>query len=53
MNFIGLISIVVVVLILSGCGNVGKDFNTSKVESIVSGTTTQSDIKKLLVNSLI
>ena len=47
MNFIGLISFVVI-LILSGCGNVGKDFNTSKVESIVNGTTTQSDIKKLL-----
>ena len=48
MNLIRLISIVAVVLILSGCGNVGKDFNTSKVESIVNGTTTQSDIKKLL-----
>ena len=47
MNYIGLISIVAVILVSNGCGNVGKNFNTSKVESIVNGTTTQSEIKKL------
>ena len=48
MNFIKQISIVTVTLVSMGCGNVGKDFNTFKVESILIGTTTQSDIKKLL-----
>jgi hypothetical protein len=48
MNFIGIISIVAIIIVSSGCGNVGKKFNTSKIENIINGTTTQSDIKKLL-----
>ena len=47
MNYIGLVIVVGIILISNGCGTVGKSFNTSKVESIVSGITTQSDIKKV------
>jgi hypothetical protein len=33
------------ILISNGCGTAGKSFNASKVESIVNGITTRSDIK--------
>ena len=47
MNYIGIVIVVGIVLISNGCGTVGKSFNTSKVDSIVNGITTQSDIKKM------
>ena len=47
MNYIGIVIVVGIVLISNGCGNVGKSFKTSQVESIVNGITTQSDIKKI------
>ena len=47
MNYIGIVIVVGIVLISNGCGTVGKSFNTSEVESIVNGITTQSDIKKM------
>ena len=47
MNYIGIVIVVGIVLISNGCGTVGKSFNTSKVESIVNGVSTQSDIKKM------
>jgi len=48
MNYIGLVFFVGIILISNGCGTVGKDFNISKVEGIVNGITTRSDIKKML-----
>jgi len=47
MNYIGIVIVVGIVLISNGCGTVGRSFNASKVESIVNGITTQSDIKKM------
>ena len=47
MNYIGVVIVVGIILISNGCGTVGKSFNTSKVESIVNGITTRSDIKKM------
>ena len=47
MNYIWLVIVVGLILISNGCGTVGKSFNTSKVESIVNGTSTRSDIKKI------
>ena len=47
MNYIGLVFVVGIISISNGCGTVGKKFNTSKVESIVNGTSTRSDIKKI------
>ena len=47
MNYIGLIILVGIILLLGGCGTAGKSFNASKIGSIVNGTTTQSDIKKI------
>ena len=47
MKYIGPILIVSIVLVMSGCGTAGKNFNSSKVKSIVNGTTTQADIKKI------
>jgi len=47
MNYIWLVIVVEIILISNGCGTVGKSFNTSKVESIVNGITTRSDIKKM------
>lgn len=47
MNYIGLVILVGIILISNGCGASGKSFNTSKVESIVSGSTTRSDIEKM------
>ena len=52
MNYIGIVIVVGIVLISNGCGTVGKNFNASKVESIVNGITTQSDIKKCSENPL-
>ena len=45
MNYIGLVIVVGITLISNGCGTAGKSFNSSKVESIVNGITTRSDIK--------
>ena len=47
MNYIGIVIVVGIVLISNGCGTIGKSFKTSKVESIVNGTSTRSDIKKI------
>ena len=47
MNYIGLIILVGIILLPGGCGTAGKSFNTSKIGSIVNGTTTRSDIKKI------
>ena len=47
MNYIGIIILVGIILLPGGCGTAGKSFDTSKVESIVNGITTQSDIKKM------
>ena len=47
MNYIGIVIVVGIILISNGCGTVGKSFNTSKIESIVNGITTRSDIKKM------
>ena len=47
MNYIGLIILVGIILLPGGCGTAGKSFDTSKVESIVNGTSTRSDIKKI------
>ena len=47
MNYIGLIILVGTILLPGGCGTAGKSFNASKIESIVNGTTTRSDIKKI------
>ena len=47
MNYIGIVIVVGIVLISNGCGTVGKSFNTFKVESIVNGITTRSDIEKM------
>ena len=47
MNYIGLIIFVGIILLPGGCGTAGKSFDTSKVESIVNGTSTRSDIKKI------
>ena len=47
MNYIGLIILVGTILLPGGCGTAGKSFNASKIGSIVNGTTTQSDIKKI------
>ena len=47
MNYIGLIILVGIILLPGGCGTAGKSFNASKIRSIVNGTTTQSDIKKI------
>ena len=47
MKYIGIVIVIGIALISNGCGTVGKSFNTSKVDSIVNGITTQSDIKKM------
>ena len=47
MNYIGIIILVGIILLPGGCGTAGKSFDTSKVESIVNGTSTRSDIKKI------
>ncbi len=35
-------------LALGGCGTAGKDFNESKISKIVNGTTTRTEIRKML-----
>ena len=47
MNYIRLIILVGIILLPGGCGTAGKSFNTSEIGSIVNGTTTRSDIKKI------
>ena len=47
MNYIGLIILVGTILLPGGCGTAGKSFNASKIGSIVNGTTTRLDIKKI------
>ena len=47
MNYIGIIILVGTILLPGGCGTAGKSFNASKIGSIVNGTTTRSDIKKI------
>ena len=47
MNYIRIVIVVGIILISNGCGDSGKSFNTSKVESIVNGVTTRSDIEKM------
>ena len=34
-------------LVLGGCGTVGKDFDTSKISKIANGTTTRAEIRKM------
>ena len=47
MNYVGITIVVGILLLSGGCGTAGKSFNTSKIGSIVNGTTTRSDIKKI------
>ena len=48
MRYIELIIAIGIILILSGCGGTaGKNFDTSKAESITNGTTTQLEIEKM------
>ena len=47
MNYIGLIIYIGIILISNGCGTAGKSFDTSNAGSILNGTTTRSDIKKI------
>ena len=34
-------------LVLGGCGTVGKGFNESKISKIANGTTTRAEIRKM------
>ena len=47
MNYIGLIIFIGIILISNGCGTAGKSFDTSNTSTILNGTTTRSDIKKI------
>ena len=47
MNYIGLVILVGIILMSNGCGTAGKNFDASKVENIVNGATTRSNIKKM------
>ena len=47
MNYIGLIIYIGIILISNGCGTAGKSFDTSTTSSILNGTTTRSEIKKI------
>jgi outer membrane protein assembly factor BamE (lipoprotein component of BamABCDE complex) len=47
MNYIGLIIFIGILLISNGCGTAGKSFDTSNAASILNGTTTRSEIKKI------
>ena len=33
--------------VMSGCGSVGKDFDTARAQTIEKGKTTKADIKKM------
>ena len=46
MRYTVIIIVIILILAFGGCGGtVGKKFNTSKVENIINGTTTQTEIK--------
>jgi hypothetical protein len=48
MNYTVMIIVMILILAFGGCGGtVGKKFNTSKVENIINGTTTQAEIKNI------
>jgi hypothetical protein len=47
MSYSGLIIFIGIILISNGCGTAGKSFDTSSTVSILNGTTTRSDIKKV------
>ena len=48
MNYTVMIIVMILILALGGCGGtVGEKFNTSKVENIINGTTTQAEIKNI------
>jgi len=47
MNYIGLIIFIGIILISNGCGTAGKSFDTSTARTILNGTTTRSEIKKI------
>ena len=48
MSHVRLIVVLGMFLISFGCGTAGKNFNSSKVENIVNGTTTKTDLKKMI-----
>ena len=48
MRYTLMIIVMTSILAIGGCGGtVGKKFNTSKVENITNGTTTQKEIKNM------
>ena len=48
MRYTLMIIVMTLILAIGGCGGtVGKKFNTSKVENIINGTTTQAEIKNI------
>jgi hypothetical protein len=47
MNYIRLFIFIEIILLLGGCGTVGKSFDMSKVANIANDITNQSDVKKM------
>ena len=47
MRHFRLIFVLGIFFVSFGCGSAGKSFNSSKVESIVNGTTSKVDLKKM------
>jgi len=48
MRYTVIIIIIILILVFGGCGGtVGGKFDASKVETIINGTTTQAEIKKI------
>ena len=48
MRYTVIIIVIIIVFGFGGCGGtVGEKFNTSKVENITNGTTTQKEIKNM------
>ena len=48
MHYTVMIIVMILIFVLGGCGGtVGGKFNTSKVENIINGTTTQAEIKNI------
>ena len=45
MRYTTLIIFLGIILILAGCGTVGKNFNASKAKNIINGISTKEDIK--------
>ena len=43
-----LLGIFGIFLILGGCGTTGRNFDASKVEKIINGSTTAAEVKQLL-----